>query len=254
MFKNLKTTLFFHAPLLLCLFLGTVFYYTKYSFHYNGFDLFQLSILPLIALYFVVRRFWRKHLNEQGLFKNHKLSIWAVFFTIILTVFVIYLAFIPAEQKFVNYHPEHPTPDRFAVNAKLSDYMKTFLDQMIVCGYLMQENETAECEVMHTVELDNNPKTFEVFILDKKIDNCKKNSCKLMLAQMTAEAMNKARSHQEENAPPSEGKLLNSWTVNNPDLLITPTLHNGWYNFELNLGDILSVFEYSTQSQRYEQR
>jgi len=234
--------------------LGTVFYYTKYSFHYNGFDLFQLSILPLIALYFVVRRFWRKHLNEQGLFKNHKLSIWAVFFTIILTVFVIYLAFIPAEQKFVNYHPEHPTPDRFAVNAKLSDYMKTFLDQMIVCGYLMQENETTECEVMHTVELDNNPKTFEVFILDKKIDNCKKNSCKLMLAQMTAEAMNKARSHQEENAPPSEGKLLNSWTVNNPDLLITPTLHNGWYNFELNLGDILSVFEYSTQSQRYEQR
>ena len=254
MFKNLKTTLFFHSPLLLCLFLGLIFYYTKYSFHHNGFDLFQLSILPLIALYFIVRHFWRKHLNAQGLFKRHKLSIWAVFFTIILTVLVIYLAFIPAEQKFVNYHPEHPTPDRFAVNAKLSDYMKTFLDQMLVCGYLIQENETTECEVMSTVELDNNPKTFEVLILNKKIDNCKKNSCKLMLAQMTTEAMDKARSHQEENSPPSEGKLLNSWMVNNPDILITPELHSGWFTFELNIGDVLTVFEYDETNKSYIRR
>ena len=247
MFKNLQRTLYFHSPLLLCLFLGSVVYFIERDYLKN-------VVIPLVVLYFVVRYFWRKHLKKIGKYGMYKVSIWAVFFTIILTVFVIYLTLIPEEQKFVTYHPEHPTPERFAVNAKLSDYMKTFLDQMLVCGYLMQEKKLTQCEVMSSVELDNNPETFEVLILDQKVRACERNSCNLVIGQMTKDAMEKARAHQEENAPPSEGKMINSWQVTNPIVQMNPELHGGWNTFEFSLNDILYVWEYDLQSERYVNR
>lgn len=247
MLNTIKQKLFFYSPLLMCLFIGIILYSI-------GGDVLAKLILPLLVMYLVMRFYWRRYLKKTGQYFEGGLGLWGVLGTIMVGVLLVYLFVIPEKEEFVTYHPEHPSPERQAINAKLSDYMKVFLDQMLVCGYLTQQGEVAKCEVMSTVELDNNPKTYEVFILTDKVKNCLTSTCKLILGQMTTDEMTKARAHQKEESPTFDGKTINTWQVNNAVIQINPELHSGWHTFELNIDNVLTVFEYDEQTQGYIKR
>ena len=250
MFNGIQKKLFFYSPLIMCVFIWFVLYFTSA-------DLLRSYAIHLVVLYMVMRFFWRKHLKSTGQFKGNSFGVWGIFFGLLLILLLI-STLVPEEEVFVTYQTQEQMSDkekeRDAVNYKTSDFMNSFFDQLLVCGYLAQEGEVEDCKVMTTVEMDNNPETYEIFALTGRVRDCLEKPCQLFLAQMTKDAMTAARAHQKENPAPVEGKLINSWEVTNAITQINQERHNGWNTFELTVDDVRYVWEYDQNKETYVRR
>ena len=245
MLDTIKKKLFFYSPLFMCLFIGIMLYMI-------GGSTLKTFILPLLAMYLVMRYYWRKYLKKTGQFYGNGFGLWGVFFTVVIGIILLRVFVVPEKQEFVSYHSEHPSPQEKSENANLKEFTKRFFDQIYVCGYLTQEKQVTECKTMTTVELDDNPETYEVLILDNTVQNCRLQPCKLLLGQMTRRAIEMAKSNQaNEIAAPLEGKSISSWEVSKPDVQINPEMHNGWYKLELTVDGATSVWEYNQESEKY---
>ncbi|RVU81759.1 hypothetical protein EOL70_25550 [Leucothrix sargassi] len=247
MFDTIRKKLFFYSPLVMCVFIW-------FSLYFTNPDLLRQYALPLFVMYMIMRFFWRRHLKNTDQYKGNSFGAWGLFFGAVL-IMLLLSSLVPQEEVLVTYQTKEQIADkereREAVNYKTSDYMNSFFDQLLVCGYLAQEGELTECKVMTTVEIDNNPETYEIFALTKRVRDCVEKPCQLFLAQMTKEAMSAARAHQTENPPPVEGKMINSWQVTDPVAQINQERHNGWNTFELTVGGTRYVWEYDKDKETY---
>lgn len=250
MISRIKQSLLLHIPLWIALNVGFVVLSLPESMQESG-------LLIVFGGYFLSRYLWRKYLKKQGKLGDASSGLFSLVFWVAVGLLAIYVKVSPETPKLAIYQdgidPAEESDSGVSLKhaakkgllMRAADYaMREGKAERLACGYVEQEKLFSDCDETISVELDNDPKTLEVFVISHELSECEQLNCKLWLFQMSADYLAaekrfKTREGEEETA---EQWIYQADTIANWSRVLVPVevqtkSHFGWRTLKIKHQD-----------------